>query len=168
MRSTNVQSKKMRSKKMPSIALMVAATILLPAALLAAPTVSQPAPFPGVLRNAQYVYVTSFDGSQWNFNVSPDDRVAISELQDEIRSWGKLMVVQKPQDADMILVVQKRGSEDELAVFDARLDRGMYLWRVMAKSGLVNQLNRSADKKEMPLFTQFREAFEKSEANGKK
>src|SRR5450432_513038 len=116
---------------------------------------AHPAPFPGVFRNARYVYVTSFDGSQWNPNILPEDRAAIGEVQDAIRSWGHFTVVQEPRDAEMILVVQRRGSEDELAVFDpTRGQYSTYLWRVMGRGGL--------DKNEMPLFRQFRQAFESS------
>jgi hypothetical protein len=116
---------------------------------------AKPAPFPGIFRNARYVYVTSFDGSQWNPNILPEDRAAISEVEDSIRTWGHFTIVQEPRDAEMILVVQRRGSEDELAVFDpTRGHDATYLWRVMGRGGL--------DKNEMPLFQQFRQAFESS------
>ncbi len=115
---------------------------------------AQPASFPGILKNARYVYVTSYDGSQWNMNVSPDDRAAIGEVQEALRSWGHYAVAQEPRDADMVIVVQRRGSEDELAVFAPKLGRdSIYLWRVMGHGGL--------DKGEMPLFEQFRHAVEK-------
>jgi hypothetical protein len=131
----------------------IAVFTLLASMLLGAAAWGEPGPFPGIFRNARYVYVTSFDGTQWNANVLPEDR--IGELQDAIRSWGHFVVVQTPHDADMILVVQRRGSEDELAVFDPAGGRGAsYLWRVMGRGGL--------DKNEMPLFKQFRQAFEKS------
>ena len=123
--------------------------------LLSVTAWAKPAPFPGIFRNARYVYVTSFDGSQWNSNLLPEDRAAIGEVQDAIRTWGHFVVVQEPRDAEMILVVQRRGSEDELAVFDPTRGRdSTYLWRVMARGGL--------DKNEMPLFQEFRQAFESS------
>lgn len=128
---------------------------LLAAMFLSATVWAKPAPFPGIFRNARYVYVTSFDGSQWNPNLLPEDRAAIGEVQDAIRTWGHFVVVQEPRDAEMILVVQRRGSEDELAVFDPTRGRdSTYLWRVMARGGL--------DKNEMPLFQEFRQAFESS------
>ena len=128
---------------------------LLAAMLLSVTAWAKPAPFPGIFRNARYVYVTSFDGSQWNPNLLPEDRAAIGEVQDAIRTWGHFVVVQEPRDAEMILVVQRRGSEDELAVFDPTRGRdSTYLWRVMARGGL--------DKNEMPLFQEFRQAFENS------
>lgn len=118
---------------------------------------AQPAPFPGILKNARYVYVTSYDGSQWNMNVSPDDRAAIGEVQEALRSWGHYAVTMEPRDADMIIVVQRRGSEDELAVFAPKLGRdSIYLWRVMGHGGL--------DKGEMPLFDQFKKSVEKLDA----
>jgi len=133
----------------------VAVLAVLAAMLLGVTAWAKPAPFPGIFRNARYVYVTSFDGSQWNPNILPDDRAAIGEVQDAVRTWGHFVVVQEPRDADMILVVQRRGSEDELAVFDPTRGRdATYLWRVMARGGL--------DKNEMPLFQQFRQAFESS------
>ena len=133
----------------------IAVLTVLAAILLGVPAWATTAPFPGIFRNARYVYVTSFDGSEWNYNVLPDDRAAIGEVQDAIRSWGHLVVVQEPRNADMILVVQRRGSEDELAVFDPTSGRNSnYLWRVMGRGGL--------DKNEMPLFQEFRLAFEKS------
>ena len=128
---------------------------ILAAMLLAVTVWAKPAPFPGIFRNARYVYVTSFDGSQWNPNLLPEDRAAIGEVQDAIRSWGHFVVVQERRDADMVLVVQRRGSEDELAVFDPTMGRdSTYLWRVMGRGGL--------DKNEMPLFQEFRQAFESS------
>src|SRR5258706_10859765 len=124
-------------------------------AMLAVTAWAKPAPFPGIFRNARYVYVTSFDGSQWNPNLLPEDRAAIGEVQNAIRSWGHFVVVQERRDADMVLVVQRRGSEDELAVFDPTMGRdSTYLWRVMGRGGL--------DKNEMPLFQEFRQAFESS------
>jgi hypothetical protein len=37
-------------------------------------------PFPGTLINARYVYVTSYDGDQFNINLFPEDRQAIKGL----------------------------------------------------------------------------------------
>src|SRR5215470_13073854 len=72
--------------------------------------------FPGILKNAKYVYVTSYDGSEFSHNVLPEDRQAIVNVQNGIRDWGKYTLVYEPWQADMIVVVQSRGSEDLLAV----------------------------------------------------
>ncbi len=104
----------------------------------------------GTLRNARFVYVTSYDGSQFSRDVLPEDRAAISRVQDAVRSWG-YTVVQRPQQADMILAVQSRGSEDTLAVYSAGFSN--YLWRASQKHGfslengtLLNQLKADLDR----------------------
>jgi len=112
-------------------------------------------PFPRTLINARYVYVTSYDGDQFNQSILPEDRQAIGDVQDALKAWGKYVVVYEPRQADMILAVQKRGSEDVLAVYDARSGRdATYLWRAMSNGGL--------DKNEMPIFAELRQAVEKA------
>lgn len=109
-------------------------------------------PFPGTLRNARYVYVASYDGDQFNPDLLLEDRNAIAAVQDSIQKWGKLSVVYRPADADIILLVQSRPSEDVLAVYDAHLPGGQYLWRAMGRDGLQAG--------ETPLATQFQKGFE--------
>jgi hypothetical protein len=128
--------------------------------LLAASATAGPAadksipPFPGTLINARYVYVTSYDGDQFNAGVLPQDRHAIAAVQDAIEKWGKWTVVYKPEEADVVLMVMSRPSEDVLAVYDAHgWPKNEYLWRAMGREGL--------QKNETPLFTQLRKAFEK-------
>jgi hypothetical protein len=110
-------------------------------------------PFPGTLANTRYVYVASYDGDQFDPNLLPEDREAIGTVQDAIMKWGKLMVVYRPSEADIVILVQSRPSEDLLAVYDARMfPSGLYLWRVMGRSGLQSG--------ETPLVTQFEKGFE--------
>jgi hypothetical protein len=91
----------------------------------------------GVLRNARYVYVTSYDGPQFSTHLLPDDRAAIAAVQNAIRDDG-YMVVYTPSEADMILAVQARPSSDLLAVYEGgRFRTGTYLWRAEAKNGLA-------------------------------
>jgi len=112
-------------------------------------------PFPKTLTNARYVYVTSYDGDQFNPAILPEDRDAIAAVQDAIAKWGKLVIVYRPSDADIVLMVQGRPTEDVLEVYDAHGWPGnQYLWRVMGRSGL--QAN------ETPLVTEFQQAFEKA------
>ena len=75
--------------------------------------------FPGTLVNARYVYVTSYDGDQFNPNLLPEDREAIATVQDAMQKWGKFMLVYEPHQADIVLMVMSRPSEDVLAVYDA-------------------------------------------------
>jgi hypothetical protein len=94
-------------------------------------------PFPGTLVNARYVYVTSYDGDQFNPNLFPDDRQAIATVQDSLQKWGKFTLVYQPNQADIVLMVTSRPSEDILAIYDARgWPRNQYLWRMTGRSGL--------------------------------
>ena len=110
-------------------------------------------PFPGVLRNARYVYVASYDGDQFNPNLLSEDRLAIAAVEESIQKWGKLMLVYRPSEADVVILVESRPSEDIMAVYDGHLfPSGMYLWRVMGRDGLQTG--------ETPLVTQFEKGFE--------
>jgi hypothetical protein len=136
---------------------LVAVSLILLAAIsaAAAPKPSTPkAPvFPGTLANARYVYVASYDGDQFDQDLLPEDRNAISAVQDAIHKWDKLTVVYRPSDADIIVLVTSRPSEDLLAVYDAHLwPSATYLWRVMGRGGLQSG--------ETPLVTQFEKGFE--------
>lgn len=129
---------------------------------VAAPSVPQNSqPFPSVLLNARYVYVTSYDGDALNPRILPEDRQAIANVQDALKSWGHYIVVYRPQEADMILAVQSRGSEDVLAVYDPHYGTGStFLWREMARGGL--------DKNELPIFSSFRSAVESAEQSARR
>jgi hypothetical protein len=134
--------------------------VLLSLATLCTATTSGSAPqLPRTVANARFVYVTAYDGDQFDPQLLPDDRVAIARVQDAIQKWGKLTVVYRPQDADVILAVESRPSEDVLAVYDAHSGDASsrpsqaYLWRVMGRGGL--------QKSEMPLFSQFEKAWDK-------
>jgi hypothetical protein len=129
-------------------------TVAAISALAAAnPSEAKVPPFPGTLANAHYVYVASYDGDQSDPNLLTDDRNAIGVVQTAILDWGKLMLVFRPSDADIVILVTSRPSEDLLAVYDARQwPRGTFLWRVMGRGGLQSG--------EAPLVTQFEKGFE--------
>jgi len=111
--------------------------------------------FPGTLVNARYVYVTSYDGDQFDSNLLPEDRQAISSVQDAIQKWGKFTLVYQPNQADIVLMVTSRPSEDILAVYDAHgWPRDQYLWRMMGRSGLQQN--------ETPFITDLQKAFERA------
>jgi len=117
------------------------------------PSTAKVPPFPGTLANAHYVYVASYDGDEYDPNLLTDDRNAIGTVQTAIQNWGKLMLVFRPSDADIVILVTSRPSEDLLAVYDARQwPRGTFLWRVMGRGGLQAG--------EAPLVTQFEKGFE--------
>jgi hypothetical protein len=109
--------------------------------------------FPGTLANARYVYVASYDGDQFDTNLLPEDREAISSVQNAIQNWGKLTLVYQPSQADIIILMTSRPSEDVMAVYDGHQGTGgNYLWRVMGRDGLASG--------ETPLVTQFEKGFD--------
>ena len=121
---------------------------------LAAPSPSSanvPA-FPGILANARYVYVASYDGDQFSPNLLSEDRAAIGAVQNAIQNWGKLTIVFRPSEADITILLTSRPSEDLLAVYDTHQGSGNFLWRVMGRDGLESD--------ETPLVTQFEKGFE--------
>ena len=129
--------------------------------LLACTAVLSPASskqvMPQLVANARFVYVTSYDGPSWSNDVLPEDRQAVSDVQDALIKWGKYTVVYEPEKADLILAVQRRGSEDVLAVYQGQPGASSVpLWRGMAQGGL--------DMEEMPLFADFRTAVEQAGA----
>ncbi len=143
--------------RLVSAALFLATFFLAGSFAWAAPKESkvtqQPVPaFPGTLVNARYVYVTSYDGDQFNINLCTLYRQAISSVQVAIKIWGKFTLVYEPHQADIVLMVTSRPSEDTLALYDAHgWPRDQYLWRMMARSGL--------QKGESPLVTDLEKAF---------
>jgi hypothetical protein len=136
---------------------LMAITLIAVAAIsaLAAPTAGTakvPA-FPGTLANARYVYVASYDGDQFDPNLLPEDRNAIGAVQNAIQTWGRLTLVYQPSEADIIILVTSRPSEDVMAVYDGHQGaNGNFLWRVMGRDGLQPG--------ETPLVTQFEKGFE--------
>jgi predicted Zn-dependent protease len=99
------------------------------------------------------VYVTSYDGDQFDINLFPEDAKAIAAVQNAIQSWGKFVVVYKPGQADIVLMVTSRPSEDVLAVYDAHgwPQSDEFLWRMMGRNGLQTG--------ETPLVTNLEKAF---------
>ena len=117
------------------------------------PSTTKVPAFPGTLANARYVYVASYDGDQFNPNLLPEDRNAIGAVQNAIQKWGKLTIVYRPSEADVIIRVTSRPSEDLMAVYDGHQEPiGNFLWRVMGRDGL--------EYGETPLVTQFEKGFE--------
>jgi hypothetical protein len=136
----------------------LAAILTLAAALISAGSATNPKTanvpaFPGILANARYVYVAAYDGDQFNPNLFSEDRDAIGAVQEAIHNWGKLTVVYRPSEADIVILVTSRPSEDVLAVYEGHQGAsGNFLWRVMGRDGLQSG--------ETPLVTQFEKGFE--------
>jgi hypothetical protein len=108
---------------------------------------------PKLIANGRFVYVRAYDGDQFSQNLLPEDRRAIATVQKELQQWGHYTVVYQPKEADVILVVQSRPSEDVLAAYDPS-DQQNYLWRAMGPNGL--------QKGEAPLVIQFERAVDQA------
>jgi hypothetical protein len=140
-------------KRFSVMAISLIVVVAISASAVPNPSTEKVPAFPGTLANARYVYVASFDGDAFNPNVRPEDRKAIGAVESAIQSWGKLMIVLRPSEADIIILVTSHPSEDLLAVYDAhQWPMGNFLWRVMGPDGLQPG--------ETPLVTQFEKGFE--------
>jgi hypothetical protein len=143
----------MYMKRFSLVAAILIVMAAISAAAAASPSTANVPAFPGTLANARYVYVASYDGDQFDPNLIPEDRDAIGAVQDAIQDWGKLTLVYQPSEADIIILVTSRPSEDVMAVYDAHQGlNGNFLWRVMGRDGLESH--------ETPLVTKFEKGFE--------
>jgi hypothetical protein len=71
--------------------------------------------FPRALLHAQFVYVTSMTGGEFNVSTYPEDREAINTVEAALQKWGRYTLVYKPEDADLIFNV-RAGREVEARV----------------------------------------------------
>jgi hypothetical protein len=138
---------------------VIVAIVLLMAAVAFAETKKAPQivpAFPGTLVNARYVYVASYDGDQFNPRLLPEDRRAIGTVQDALQKWGKFIIVYEPRQADIVMLVMSRPSEDVLAVYDGHGwgENSQYLWRMMGHGGLQAG--------ESPFVTDLEKAFDQA------
>ena len=62
---------------------------------------------PAVFSNARYVYVEAEDGDIMRPGLYPEDRDAISDVQQGIRDWNRYAVAVNREDADLIFIVRK-------------------------------------------------------------
>jgi hypothetical protein len=149
-----------RSTHIAGTSVVLAGAMLLTTIFATAAGVKKPAPtvpaFPGSLTLSRFVYVTSYDGDLFDPNLFPEDRRAITSVQDALEKSGKFTLVYKPDQADMVLVVSSRPTEDVLAAYDAHawLRSGQYLWRMTSRNGLQPS--------ETPLVTNLLTAFDQA------
>jgi hypothetical protein len=140
------------------VAISLIVTVAISASAAPNPSTAKVPAFPGTLANARYVYVASYDGDQFDPNLFYEDRNAINAVQNAIQNWGKLIIVYQPSQADIIILVTGRPSEDLLAVYDAHM-HSSFLWRVMGRGGLQAG--------ETPLVSQFEKGFEGVQHNAR-
>ena len=131
--------------------LFVIPVLLLCTAALA----QQPQPMPKLVVDAQYVYVTSYDGPSWSSKVLQEDKRAVGEVVTALQKWGRYTVVFNPERADIIIAVQRRPGSDTLAVYQGKTPgpKSIPLWREEKAGGLDS-------KEELPMLTRFQKAVE--------
>ncbi len=134
-------------------AISFALFLLLSVMAVEAQTKAQP-PVPQMLAHGQYVYITSWDGPDFSPNVLPEDRAAVGEVQTALRSWGHYTLVNDARLADLIIVVQRRPTEDYLAVYDPHFNPDQPLWWTSARGGLA--------KNEMPLVKELESVVDRA------
>lgn len=63
--------------------------------------------FPKALLNARYVYVEAEAGDIQSFKLIPEDRRAIVDVQDALRSWNRYNLTFRRSEAEVLFVVRK-------------------------------------------------------------
>src|SRR5260370_41282080 len=65
-------------------------------------------PLPKLVVHARYVLVTTYSGDDLTkYQVMPDDRQAVVDVQNAIQKWGRYALAYDAKNADLILVVRK-------------------------------------------------------------
>jgi hypothetical protein len=80
--------------------------VLLPALVLAQSKTKKPK-LPAVFNHARYVYVEAVDGQEFDPHLYPEDRQAIADVQDALRTWNRYALTTRREDADLVIVVRK-------------------------------------------------------------
>lgn len=62
---------------------------------------------PAVFESARFVYVQAEDGDVMDPRLFPEDRDAISDVQDMLRDWNRYSVTLNRRDADLVFIVRK-------------------------------------------------------------
>ena len=80
--------------------------VLLPTLVIAEKKPKKPS-VPAAVGQAHNVYVEAVDGEEFNPNLSPADRIAIADLRDLLRAWGRFTFTADREKADLVFVVRK-------------------------------------------------------------
>ena len=80
--------------------------VLLPTLVIAEKKPKKPS-IPAVINEAHLVYVEAVDGEEFNPNLQPADRIAIADLRDALRGWGRYSFTADREKADLVFVVHK-------------------------------------------------------------
>jgi hypothetical protein len=79
--------------------------------LFVSPGFAKKKPFPKIITNAKYVYITTYEGSdQTSPRLTQADQQAISSLREALRQWGYYTETIQRDQADLIFRVRKGGN----------------------------------------------------------
>lgn len=62
---------------------------------------------PAVFQSARYVYVQAEDGDILKPGLFPEDRQAITDVEDRVREWDRYAITINRSEADLVFVVRK-------------------------------------------------------------
>lgn len=63
--------------------------------------------FPALILHARYIYVTAFTGDQFNPRVMQEDRIAMNDVINALRKWGRYAITYNENNADLVMVVRR-------------------------------------------------------------
>ncbi len=121
---------------------MKCATYVLGFVLLAGMlAIAQTKPVPPAMVQDQFVYVTTYDGPLLSNQVPPEEEQAAGNVQAALMKWNLYAIVNRRGQADLILMVMKRPTEDALWVYDARQGTDSPpLWYASQRGGLSGSM----------------------------
>ena len=64
-------------------------------------------PLPELFLNATYVYVEAYDGNEYDPRLLPEDRKAIADVADAVRTWGRYHLTLRREEAEIVIQVRK-------------------------------------------------------------
>lgn len=85
---------------------LVVALLLLPALAFAQTKKKKPTT-PAVFGNAKYVFVKAEDGDIYDPRLLPEDRDAISSVNEALRAWGRYTLMPTADGAELVFIVRK-------------------------------------------------------------
>jgi hypothetical protein len=61
----------------------------------------------GAFNNARYAWVESMDGDAFKPSLLPEDRQAISDVEDALRTWNRYALTARRSEAELVFIVRK-------------------------------------------------------------
>ena len=79
------------------------------AAVLSVPALAQKKnkdQVPEAVLQARYVYVEAYDGPEWSLRLTSEDRKAIADVENAVRSWGRYELVLRRSEAEIVIQIR--------------------------------------------------------------